>query len=180
MPWQQGGCWLVIREATLFHSHSWEDPRVSHFISWPFCLSLLFHPYDFAKLALLHRVRYHQSSSYLVSVSSEANRGSILTSLLWYSNDTVGEIPSLSSISVYNIMSVPLCKFEPPNSFLSACWVEVGGYLGLFVCVLMPFSFVNTLNKMAYCNIRHLVGSCVQSALLMCYSKQYMKRDQNY
>lgn len=32
MPWQQGGCWLIIREPTLLHSHSWEDPRVSHFV----------------------------------------------------------------------------------------------------------------------------------------------------
>lgn len=32
MPWQQAGCWLIIREPTLLHSHSWEDPRASHFV----------------------------------------------------------------------------------------------------------------------------------------------------
>lgn len=63
------------------------------FILEPFCLSLLSHPYDFAKLALLYRIRYPPSLCCLLYVSSEANRGSLLTSLLWYGNgNTVSEL----------------------------------------------------------------------------------------
>lgn len=56
---KEGVDWSLERPHSSTHTPERTPGSHTLFISQPFCLSLLSHPYDFAKLALLHRVRYH-------------------------------------------------------------------------------------------------------------------------
>lgn len=96
---KEGVDWSLEKPHSSTHTPERSPGSHTLFISQRYCLLLLSHPYDFAKLALLHRIRYHPSLC-LLSVSSEANCGSLLTSLQCYCNDhsvsELWEIPSHS------------------------------------------------------------------------------------
>lgn len=130
---KEGVDWSLERPHS--STHTPERTPGSHTVSWPFCLSFV-SPHDFAKLALSQRIRYHQRLSCLVYFSPEAERGSILTSLLWYRNGhIVTPPPPLCPLRSYLNLSMYVA------SWYFTCWVEVGGSLGLFVCALMGFLF---------------------------------------